>query len=282
MSEGWRLTLRERPPLPIEVGALIPERLANVTRAELERLPLALGRSIVPLAELFRVEGGPGARLVFAGACERLDGIGRGLAAGEIVVDGDAGHEVAAGQSAGEIRVAGSVADHGAMGMRGGVLGISGSAGAFLGSAPPGERLGLRGGLVAVAGSVGARAGDRMRRGMMLIAGDAGAACGARMVAGTIAVAGRLGPLPGLRMRRGTIIAGGAPEGAPDTFADTGPADLTIFKLLGRKLGMAAPWLEPLLTAAPLRRLAGDLAVDGKGEILLAPTGSATPKEEKQ
>jgi formylmethanofuran dehydrogenase subunit C len=272
MSEGWRLSLRERPPLPIEVGALIPERLAQMTRAELERLPLAIGRHTVALAELFRVDGAPGPLLVFAGDCDRLDGIGRGLAAGDIAVEGDAGHEVGAGQNAGEIRIAGSVHDHAAMGMRGGVLVIGGSAGAFLGSAPPGERLGLRGGLVTIGGSVGARAGERMRRGMILISGDAGAACGARMVAGTIAVAGRVGALPGLRMRRGTIFAACAAEGAPDTFADTGWVDLTIFKLLGRKLGTAAPWLEALLTAAPLRRLAGDLAVDGKGEILLAAT----------
>jgi formylmethanofuran dehydrogenase subunit C len=71
-------------------------------------------------------------------------------------------------------------------------------------------------------------------------------------------------------MRRGTLISAGAAEGVPDTFADTGRADLTIFKLLARRLGAAAPWLEPLLTATPLRRLAGDLAVDGRGEILLS------------
>jgi formylmethanofuran dehydrogenase subunit C len=271
VSEGWRLTLRERPPLPVEVGALNPEALAKLSPAELERLPLALGRREVPLAELFKVEGGTGARVVFAGeGCERLDGVGRGLATGEIVVEGDAGHETAAGQSAGEIRIAGSVRDHAAMGMRGGVFEIGGSAGAFLGTPPPGERLGLRGGLVTVGGSLGERAGDRMRRGMIIVGGDAGAACGARMVAGTIAVAGRLGPLPGLRMRRGTIIAAGASEGVPHTFADTGLADLTIFKLLARRLGGAASWLEPRLTARPIRRLTGDLAVDGKGEILLS------------
>jgi formylmethanofuran dehydrogenase subunit C len=270
VSEVWRLTLRERPPLPVEVGALNPEALADLSVAELERVPLALGRRSIPLAELFRVEGRPGPRLVFAGDCERLDGIGRGLSSGLIVVEGDAGHETAAGQSSGQVQIVGSVRDHAAMGMRGGLLEIGGHAGAFLGSAPPGERLGLRGGLVTVGGTVGERAGDRMRRGMILVAGNAGAACGARMVAGTIAVAGRLGPLPGLRMRRGTIVAASTSEGVPDTFADTGRADLTIFKLLARRLGAAASWIEPLLTGRPLRRLAGDLAVDGKGEILLS------------
>ena len=270
MSGGWRLTLRERPPLPIEVGALNPERLADVTQTELERLPLALGRRSVPLAELMKVEGEPGGSLVFAGeGCERLDGVGRGLASGLIFVEGDAGHDTAAGQTAGQVQIAGSVRDHAATGMRGGVLEIGGHAGAFLGAPPPGERLGLRGGLVTVGGSVGERAGDRMLRGMIVAAGDAGPACGARMVAGTIAVAGRLGPLPGLRMRRGTLIAAGASAGTPDTFAETGRADLTIFRLLARQLGGAAPWITPLLTAASLRRVAGDLAVDGTGEILL-------------
>ena len=260
MTEGWRLTLRAPPPLPIEVGALNPETLARLSTAELERMPLPRGRRTLLLAEIFRVEGGPGPRLTFAGPCERLDGIGRGLASGEILVEGDAGHETGAGQSAGEIRITGSVGDLAAMGMRGGILGIAGNAGSFLGAPAPGERLGMRGGLLTVGGTVGARAGDRMRRGTILIAGDAGAGCGARMVAGTIVVAGRLGPLPGLRMRRGTILAAGAANGR---------ADLTIFKLLLRRLGPAVPWLERLLSAVPLRRAAGDLAVDGKGEILL-------------
>jgi formylmethanofuran dehydrogenase subunit C len=261
--------LRGRPPLPVEVGALTPEALARLSSAEIERLPLGMGRRTLPLAELFRVEGGPGPRLILAGPCERLDGIGRGLAAGDIRVEGDAGHETAAGQTAGEIRIAGSVGDAAAMGMRGGILAIGGDAGSFLGSAPPGERIGMRGGLVTVGGGVGARAGDRMRRGAILIAGDAGAACGARMVAGTIVVAGRIGPLPGLRMRHGTLLAAEAAESVPDTFAETGRAELTIFRLLARRLGPAAPWLERLLSSAPPRRAAGDLAVDGKGEIIL-------------
>ena len=76
MTEGWRLPLRERPPLPVEVGALTPEGLASLSSAEIERLQLGMGRRTLPLAELFRVEGGPGPRLIFAGRCERLDGIG--------------------------------------------------------------------------------------------------------------------------------------------------------------------------------------------------------------
>ncbi len=270
MTAGWLLTLRDRPPLPLEAGSLAPARLAALSAAEVERLPLALGRREVALAELFKVDGAPGARLTFAGPCERLDGIGRGLASGEIVVEGDAGAETGAGQSGGEIRVAGSVGDAAAIGMRAGTLIIAGNAGAFLGAPPPGERLGMRGGMIRVAGDVGPRAGDRMRRGMILIGGDAGVACGARMLAGTIAVAGQIGALPGLRMRRGTIIAGGAAEGVPATFAETGLADLLVFKVMARRLASAAPWLEALLACGPLRRAAGDLAVEGKGELLLA------------
>lgn len=270
MTAGWRLTLRESPPMPIEIGNLNPETLAALAIAEAERLPLAFGRRRAAVADFFKVEGAPGSRLVFAGPCERLDGIGRGLASGEILVEGDAGAEIGAGQVGGEIRVAGSVGEEAALGMRAGTLTIAGNAGAFLGAPAPGERLGMRGGLICVGGDVGPRAGDRMRRGTILIGGNAGEACGARMVAGTIAVAGRLGALPGLRMRRGTIIARSVPEGVPDTFAETGFVELTVFKLLARRLAEAAPWLEALLMAQPLRRTAGDLAVDGKGEILLA------------
>ncbi len=270
MTAGWRLFLRERPPLPLEVGSLNPETLAALSIPGVERLPLALGRRKVAVADVFKVEGAPGPCLVFTGPCERLDGIGRGLASGEIRVESDAGAETGAGQVGGEIRIAGSVGEEAALGMRAGTLTIAGNAGAFLGAPPSGERLGLRGGLIRVGGDVGPRAGERMRRGAILVGGNAGEACGARMVAGTIAVAGRLGALPGLRMRRGTIIARSAPAGLPDTFADTGFAELTVFKLMARRLAEAAPWLEALLAAPRLRRAAGDLAVDGKGEILLA------------
>lgn len=270
MTEGWTLTLVERPPLPVEVGCLNPEALAHASLAELERMSLTLGRNSISLAEIFRVEGGPGPRLVFAGPCERLDGIGRGLTAGEIRVEADAGYETGTRQSGGSIYVTGSVGDRAAAGMRGGVLTVAGKAGSFLGAPPPGERLGMRGGLVIVTGGVGPRAGERMRRGAILIAGDAGDCCGARMVAGTVAVAGKLGAWPGLRMRRGTIVASRAVQGVPDTFAETGRAELTILNLFARRLSRTAPWLEPLLTERPLRRAAGDLAVDGKGEILLA------------
>ena len=69
MTTGWRLTVRERPPLPIEVGSLNPEALAALAVAEIERLPLALGRRRVALAEFFKVAGAPGPRLVFTGPC---------------------------------------------------------------------------------------------------------------------------------------------------------------------------------------------------------------------
>ena len=268
MTDGWRLTVRERPPLRVEVGNLNPQALATLTVSEVERLPLPMGRRNIALAEIFKSEGQPGPRVTFQGSCERLDGIGRNLAEGEILVEGDAGDEVGTGQSGGEIRIAGSVRDEAATGRSSGVLIIGGNAGAFLGAPKPGERLGMRGGLVRIAGNVGPRVGDRMRRGMILIGGNAGEACGARMVAGTIAVAGQLGAMPGIRMRRGTIIARGAPDGPPDTFAETGQADLIIFKLLARRLAEMAPWL-PLLMDRPVRRAVGDLAVDGKGELLL-------------
>ena len=272
MSEGWRFTLRAQPELPVELGALLPERLAPLSLAEVERLPLPMGRRQVPLAEFFRVAGSPAARIVLAGDLSRFDGIGRGLGSGEILVEGDAGAELAAGQSAGEIRVRGSAGDCAALGMRAGLLTIEGNAGDYLGAAPPGERLGMHGGLIAIGGSIGARAGDRMRRGTILVQGEAGQACGARMVAGTIAVAGGLGALAGLRMRRGSLIARRLAEPPPATFAGTGRAELPIFGLIGRRLGAAAPWLQDLL-AGPMHRWAGDLAVDGKGEILVASEG---------
>ena len=261
-----RLVLKAEPPVRLAVEGLIPERLAGLSPAEIERLPLALGNRRQSVGDWFRVEPGDDAAIEIEGDCRRLDRIGGGMASGTLRVRGDVGAYLGIGLAGGTIAVTGSAGYGVATDMRGGVLRISGDAGDGLGGALPGALGGMRGGTVLVAGRAGAEAGRRLRRGLVVIGGDVGAACGAEMVAGTIVVGGRAGTLAGTAMRRGSIIALGGPARIGPTFGDSGVHDLIFLRLLARHL--AALGLDSVATRlGPLRRWRGDAAVGGRGEL---------------
>jgi formylmethanofuran dehydrogenase subunit C len=98
--------------------------------------------------------------------------------------------------------------------------------------------------------------------------GDAGDLLASRMVAGTLALAGRCGANPGWGMRRGSIVfAGPAPRPAP-TFAPLHSNADVFWQLLARDL---ARFGGAFATVAQrqVQRHVGDLAVLGKGELLL-------------
>lgn len=270
-----RLTLRQPPPGRISLAGIVPNRLAALAMADIERLPLAWGKETPALGEFFRVAGAPGPHLVFEGMDARFCDVARGMAAGECEIHGAAGDFVAADLLGGRVVVRGSVGAFAASGMRGGELHVQGDAGERLGAALPWQAAGMRGGRVIVDGSVGARCGDKMRRGEILVAGDAGDFCAARMVAGTLAVAGRVGAHAGYGMRRGTLLLllpGAEPPLAP-TFVETAFAADVFLRLLRRH------WLATLDAGGAFarragaaewraRRWLGDLASDGRGEVI--------------
>jgi formylmethanofuran dehydrogenase subunit C len=88
------------------------------------------------------------------------------------------------------------------------------------------------------------------------------------MIAGTLVLRRGAGRLPGYLMRRGTIVLGERCDELSPTFVDCGPHDLVALRLMAafvREHSAAAAAFRP-----PLRRLAGDMAVLGKGEIFAA------------
>lgn len=264
------LIAREAPPLRVDLRALQPARLAGMSVGEIERLRVPHGRELLPLAELCRVSrGGEDAgTLVLEGDFSRFDRIGWQLAGGRIELRGSAGDHLGTGMSAGEIRVQGDAGMYAGCEMAGGRLEVAGSVGDFAAGALPGSMEGMRGGLLVVRGRAGERFGDRMRRGTAAVFGDAGDFLGSRMVAGTIAVAGRIGAHCAWGMRRGSIVcAGGAPELSP-TFAETGAGFEVAWQLIARDLARLGGAFETL-PRRRARRHAGDLAVEGQGELLL-------------
>lgn len=263
---GLRLGLREPPRHPLDLGPLLPERLAGLSARELAAIPLQYGNRRLPLRELFEVTPGDALHLELRGTNARCERIGAGMAQGRIRVAGEAGAYLAQGMRGGAIDVTGSAGPFAGAEMVEGVVRIAHDAGALAGAALPGSRFGMRGGALLVGGRLGDRAGDRMRRGL-IVADAAGAHTASRMIGGTIVLRRDTGLLPAIAMRRGTLLLG-LPCTAPATFADNGVHTLDWLALLQSWLGGLG--VRDALPSPRVRRLTGDLAAAGKGEILIA------------
>jgi len=262
------LTLRRRPDQRLDLSALVPHLLAGKRAAQIERIALPMTHRQVELAEMFRLRMGDAEYIRIEGACDRLDHVGEAMIGGEIVVDGDVGVQAGRLMTGGRLTLRGDAGPWAASGMKGGVIEILGAADAHLGGPLAGEIAGMRGGVVVVRGRAGERAGDRMRRGTIVIEGAAGAYAGSRMIAGTLIVGHQAGPLPGFLMKRGTIVLGEGASAMSPTFVDCGQHELLAMRLWA---GFIEPYSKraAALLRRPLRRLAGDMAVLGPGEILI-------------
>jgi formylmethanofuran dehydrogenase subunit C len=201
------LTLREAPAAAIGAEALRPDRLAGLSRPEIERLELWHGNRRAALAELFAVSGAGALDVRVDGDLERVAGLGEGMTGGRLTLAGGTGPHVGAGMRDGELIVEGDAGDWTGAEMRGGRLVVRGSVGRRLGGAYVGAGAGMRGGEILVHGDAGEEAGAGLRRGLIAVAGRAGQAAGLRALAGTIVAIGGVGAHPGAGMRRASIVA---------------------------------------------------------------------------
>jgi formylmethanofuran dehydrogenase subunit C len=261
------LTLRARPRQRLDLSQLVPSLLAGRSAAEISSIDLATTRESITVGDVFRLRMGDAQLIRLEGACDRLDRVACAMADGEMMVEGDVGAQAGRLMSGGRLTISGHAGPWAASGMKGGRLEIGGGAGERLGGPLAGETAGMRGGMVVVRGNAGERAGDRLRRGTIVIEGEAGAYAGSRMIAGSLVVRRKAGPFPGYLMNRGTLVLGDEVEALSPTFVDCGVHDLVAMRLMGAFLRAASPRAAALLRR-PLRRLAGDMAVLGKGEIL--------------
>jgi formylmethanofuran dehydrogenase subunit C len=88
-------------------------------------------------------------------------------------------------------------------------------------------------------------------------------------VAGTIGIAGKLAPHFGYGMRRGTLVLAQAPACLPPTFSEGGQGFHVFWSLFVRSLAAEIAPFSTLKGSTLPRRYTGDLAVDGRGELLL-------------
>ena len=264
-------SLRSTPDQRLDLSPLVPHLLAGKTAMEISGVALGTTRHAVTVGDLFRVRMGDPQQLRIEGSCDRLDLVGHAMRDGEIAVEGDVGLRAGRLMTGGRLVIDGHAGPWAASGMTGGTLEIMRSAGDRLGGPLAGEMAGMRGGVVVVRGDAGERVGDRMRRGTIVVEGRSGAHAGSRMLAGTVILRRSTGALPGYLMRRGTIVLGEGSNVMSPTFVDCGVHDLVAARLL-------ADFVRPYSARAaavfrsPLRRLAGDMAVLGKGEIFCPAT----------
>ena len=263
-----RFSLRAAPAQRLDLSPLTPQNLAGKTVEEIAAIEVGTTRVRMTTGDVFRVHKGDSAAMVIEGGSPRFDRVGLGMSAGAISVEGEVGVEAGRLMSGGQLTIRGDAGPFAGSRMKGGTLTIEGDAGERLGGPLSGETIGMSGGVLHTRGDAGDRAGDRLRRGVILIEGRAGAYAGSRMIAGTLAVGGEAGDLPGYLMGRGTILLGRGATLLSPTFADCGEFDLVAARLIADYVAQASAKLARLFRR-PLRRLAGDMAALGKGEILL-------------
>jgi len=262
------LTLRQIPGQRLDLSPLVPHRLAGKSAKEIEDIELQTTRTRVTAGDAFRLRMGDAGHIRIENACDRLDRIGEGMQDGEIAVEGNVGTRAGRLMAGGRLTISGNAGPWAASGMRGGNIEITGNAGDRLGGPLAGETTAMRGGIVVVRGDAGDRAGDRMRRGTLLVEGHAGRYAGCRMIAGTLMVRRTAGALPGYLMRRGTIVLGSGSDALSPAFVDCGVHDLTALRLLANLIAPYSTALSSVIRRSR-RRLAGDMAVLGKGEIFI-------------
>ncbi|MEC5404544.1 formylmethanofuran dehydrogenase subunit C [Paraburkholderia sp. MPAMCS5] len=278
MSVVTTLRVKTAPGFRVDAAALLPAPLAAMTVAQIERLVLPAGNDRCVAGDVFDISRSGEADtdadtdatiLVIENAASWLDRIGARMTQGRLFVRGSAGDHCGEQMTGGVLHIDGDAGHFTACEMRGGRLTVRGHCGDFAAGALAGDMEGMTGGTLTIHGNAGARLADRMRRGLVLVGGNAGEFAASRLVAGTIGVAGQLGAHYAYGMRRGTLLLAQRPTNLPPTFTEGGRGFDVFWSLLTRSLaGEIAPFSQWRAANLP-RRYAGDVAVDGRGEILV-------------
>jgi len=249
MSDAVTLSLAHPPEHALVAECIVADRFAGLAMKGIADLPVLHGGRPGRLGDFFRVAGERSDTVRIEGSLERIEGIGAGMAGGEIVIEGNAGRDLG-------------------LAMAGGRIDVRGNAGDNAGGARPGASRGMTGGEIVIRGNAGAGSGARMRRGIVVVAGDTGRGAGGGMIAGTAVVFGQAGPGAGRFLKRGTIVALGTID-RPATFryaCTYRPPHIPL--LLGYLRARYGLPVADGQIGGRYERYSGDMAELGKGEIL--------------
>jgi len=266
------LTLKLKNDLlfTLDAGLLTPENLEGKTLAQIKELKVGYGNKNVKLETLFTISGTDTNNICIEKSTNKLSNVGKGLNSGSISIKGDVGDFLGKDMKDGALTVEGNAGSWVGNAMSGGRIDITGNVLDYVGGGLPGDAYGMSNGLINIKGNAGDRIGDRMRRGIIIIQGKAGDYCGSRIHAGTIIVLDKVGKLPGEGMRRGSIILAKKPTHLSATFKSCGNLKMQFLRLLFTQLANIDTNLSFFNKHGPeAHRFSGDLARNGKGEILI-------------
>ncbi len=262
------LHLKRQPTVPLEAEVISPDTFAGLSNSDIRGLTVYHGKRQLPLGEFFDVEGERSEDLVLHGAMHKVRWIGRRMSKGSITVHGTAGMHLGAYMTGGRIEVHGDAGDWLGAEMKNGFIHVHGNAGGQIGAAYRGSMSGMRNGTIIVDGSAGLEVGMRMRRGTIVLGGPAKDFTGLQMKGGTIILLSGAELRTGAWMNRGVIISM-KPLPLMPTFvhsADMTPTFINLYAVQMKHLGVRLPFT----TAEGVYGVhAGDMAVTGKGEILI-------------
>lgn len=258
--------LKTTPDQRLNLSPLVPSRLEGMSRKDIEALAINTTREKLTVGDAFSLKGKDVGNLCFEGTDGCCDKIGANLDGGAILVEGDAGALLGAKMKSGKIGVTGSAGVLAGASMSGGEISVRRNVGDQAAAAAFGETMGMRGGFITIGGNAGALLGERLRRGIVVVGGKAGDYAGARMIAGTLVLKLGAGRYAGYGNRRGSLIFMDKPRHILPTYADSGVMEFDYLRLLEK-------WLHEqgvrIRLGAKARRLMGDMAVLGKGEMLI-------------
>jgi formylmethanofuran dehydrogenase subunit C len=266
-------TLKSQPKFTLDMSPLTPDNLQSLTLEKIKKIKLIYGKEKVKVDELFSVKGNDKNNIIINKSCTQLICVGKKMTMGNITVKGDVGNFLGQSMNNGTITIHGNAGSWTGNGMSGGRINIEGNVGDYTGAGSPGDAYGMKNGLINITGNAGDRVGDRMRRGIIIIQGKAGSYCGSRIHTGTIIVLDKVGKHAGEGMRRGSIILAKKPTHISSTFQSCGNLKMQFLRLLFTQLSNISDDLIFFRKYGPIaHRFAGDLARNGKGEILILQT----------
>ncbi len=266
-------TLKSQPKFTLDMSPITPDNLQNLTLDKINKLKLVYGKETVKVESLFTVKGNDKSNIVINKSCKQLICVGKEMTMGSITVKGTVGDFLGQSMRKGDITVHGDAGSWTGNGMSGGRINVNGNVLDYTGAGLPGDAFGMTNGMINITGNAGDRVGDRMRRGIIIIQGKSGNYCGSRIHAGTIIALDKVGNHPGEGMRRGTVILAKKPAHISSTFKSCGNLKMQFLRLLFTQLSkMDDDFLFFSKYGPVAHRFSGDLARNGKGEILILQT----------
>ncbi len=267
-----RLTLTASPTMRINAEMLTPDHCNSLSAKQLAKQTLPSSEGEIAMGDLFEIEEDSSKSLLISGDCEQFDYVGAKMKEHQLKVEGSVGDYAAANLEGGQLEITGNVGHYTACSMSGGTVIVEGDAGDATGGASIGAVQGMSGGTVLIMGDAGDRTANLMRRGLIVVRDNNGDYGAAHMKAGNLVVLKQNGSHCAYAMHRGTVLLGDASsaENLGDTFI-TQPYNynMDFLILLYKHISQLAPALQNLPRKKLIRRYIGDLAVGGKGEVLV-------------